>query len=293
MSVTDVIPFIRSPFRTMVEWKAYAALPPAARICHPAVLSEAMGMDVQSASLRAQSKMGGMSGDIKFLDVVLATGESLALVLKTAAASPARAIRGVAREAFFYKEFSLSLKVANVPKCYYADGDMATGEMTLLLELLENGVPSGTFFGGAQPNNWGVRDRLEALCAGNPTPDAITADAFALYARMHAAYWRDGALLSRPWLRASAWHAGDGEVAWAAAQAQAQTAWSNIRAAITAGESPIKWDDHLVACLDVSFAKVDWATYQAELKARPFTLVHGDAHAHNFMWVEQVPSSRN
>ena len=291
--MADVIPFIRSPFKTKVEWEAYATLSPAGRITHAAILSEMMGVEVTSASLRDQSKMGGMSGDIKFLDVLLATGESLALVLKTAKGSPMRVAMGVAREAFFYNTFSSSLKVANVPRCFYARGDMATGEVTMLMQLLENAVPSGTFFGSAQPNNWGVKDKLEAMCAGNPTPDEITADAFTLYARMHATYWQDGKLLSKPWLRASGWYAGNGEATWKGAQAQAQGAWAKLRAAITVGESPIRWDDHLVACLDASFAKVDWAAYQAELNTRPFTLVHGDAHAHNFMWVEQrTPAAR-
>ena len=289
----SIIPFIHSPFKTKVEWESYAALPMAERITHTAILSDMMGKEVTSASLRDDSKMGGMSGDFKFLNVVLATGESLALVLKTATGSPLRVAMGVAREAFFYNTFSSSLTVANVPKCYYAHGDMATGEVTMLLELLENAIPSGTFFGSAQPNNWSVADKLEAMCADNPTPDEITADAFTLYARMHATYWQDGALLSKPWLRASNWYAGSGEAAWRAAQAQAQGAWAKIRAAIAVGESPIRWDNHLVACLDASFARVDWAAYQSDIKARPFTLVHGDAHAHNFMWVNQrTPEAR-
>ena len=237
--------------------------------------------------------MGGMSGDIKFLDVVLAGGDSLALVLKTHGGSTMRVAMGCARAAFFYDAFSSSLKVANVPQYYYAYGDMSTGEVTILMQLLENSVPSGTFFGSAQPNNWGMRDKLEAMCAGNPTPDEITADAFNLYARMHATYWQDSKLLTQPWLRASSWYAGSDEAAWQGAQAQAQNAWADIRAAISAGESPIRWDEHVVACLDASFAKVDWAAYQTDISGQPFTLVHGDAHAHNVMWVEQrTPAAR-
>ena len=143
--MADVIPFIRSPFKTKVEWEAYATLSPAGRITHAAILSEMMGVEVTSASLRDQSKMGGMSGDIKFLDVLLATGESLALVLKTAKGSPMRVAMGVAREAFFYNTFSSSLKVANVPRCFYARGDMATGEVTMLMQRMmsANAASSG------------------------------------------------------------------------------------------------------------------------------------------------------
>merc|ERR1719473_223836 len=103
---------------------------------------------------------------------------------------------------------------------------------------------------------------------------------------MHACYWQDSALLAKPWLRASAWYVGAEEAKWIAAQEQAKTAWGKIRNDIDAGKSTINWNEHLVACLDASFAKLDWRTYQVALTAHPFTLVHGDAHAHNFMWVQ-------
>jgi len=289
----EPVAFIDSPFKTKVEWEAYAALPASERVTHVAILSDKLGMDVSSASLRNQSKMGGMSGDIKFIDVVLTSGEALALVLKSAGGSQLRAAVGNAREAFFYNEFAGQLTAAHVPKCFYAHGNLATGEVVLLMEALEDAVPSGVFFGEAQPNNWAVREKLPELCAGNPGPEQITSDAFTLYARMHAVYWRDASLCAKHWLRGAAWQAGTGEASWMAAQAQAQGAWARIRPSIESGNSAIRWDMHLVACLDASFSKVDWNAYQAELHARPYTLVHGDAHAHNFMWVGQrTPTAR-
>jgi len=152
---------------------------------------------------------------------------------------------------------------------------------------MASGFASGVFFGEAQPNNWSVREKLPELCAGNPGPEQITVDAFTLYARMHAVYWRDTSLCTKHWLRGANWQAGAGEASWSAAQAQAQGAWSSIRPSIESGDSAIRWDKHLVACLDASFSKADWKRYQAELPTRPFALVHGDAHAHNFMWVGQ------
>ena len=287
----DPIAFIHSPFKTKKDWEEYAALPSAQRVVHLAILSDQLGQPVVEASVRNQSKMGGMSGDITFMDVKLASGNTLALVLKSAKGSPLRAAMGNAREAFFYNAFAANLAVANVPKCHYAHGDMDSGEVMILMEALEDAVPSGTFFGGAQPNNWAVKDRLDELCAGNPLPHEITMDAFKLYAHMHAAYWADSTLLKTPWLRAAAWYTGGGEHAWLRGQAQAKDAWATIRQSIAAGDSPLVWDSHLVACLDASFAKVDWAAYQAGLLALPFTLVHGDAHAHNFMWVRQRTAS--
>jgi len=292
-----LVPFIQSPFKTKVEWQEYADLPLEARLTHVAILSGTLGMDVVRASMRDQSKMGGMSADIKFLDIELASGEMIALVLKTAGASPLRAAVGNAREALFYSELASELRASgvSVPRCYYSHGDLASGETEMLMEEMVDAVPSGTFFGGAQPNNWGVRDRLPQLCAGNPGPEEITADAFKLYAALHAAHWRDASLLCKSsWLRGAAWHAGTGEASWRAAQGQAASAWAAIRPTIESGESPIKWDEHLVACLDASLSKAsDWTAYQAELQTRPFALVHGDAHAHNFLWVKQrTPEAR-
>ena len=162
----------------------------------------------------------GFSGDIKFIDVSLSDGSSIALCVKTAAASPLRAAMGLAREAHFYQNFSEVLREKNIacPKCYYAEGDIKTGEVTLLIESLQNAVPSGTFFGAHQPNNWGLKDKLAAMCKNNPTPEEITTEAFTLYAGMHAAYWKDTSLLKMEWLRGSQWQKNQGEESWMAGQ---------------------------------------------------------------------------
>mmetsp|Transcript_30458 Transcript_30458/g.96861 ORF Transcript_30458/g.96861 Transcript_30458/m.96861 type:complete len:397 (+) Transcript_30458:3-1193(+) len=256
-----------------------------------AALGERMGKEVVEASIRDQEKMGGLSGEFKFIDVVLASGEKLALVLKSAAENALGANRvtmGCSREAFFYREFGDELaEVANLPRCFYADGCLETGALTLLLECLEGAVPSGVFFGPGNPNNWGVKDKLAEMCVGNPSAQEVTDLHFALYARLHAAYWQSAELLEKPWLRATDWMRGEGEASWNAAQEMARGAWGKCKAAIDAGEAPIQWDAHVVACLDVSFARATWENYQAELKTRPFSLVHGDAHPHNALWVEQ------
>jgi hypothetical protein len=112
-------------------------------------LSSVLEQGVVSARVRDQQKMGGMSGDIKYIDVSLASGKSLAMVLKTGAPSPTRVTMGLAREAFFYNEFAAELGEAGVPAAYYAHGDMATGDTVLLLQCFEGAVPSGTFFGSS------------------------------------------------------------------------------------------------------------------------------------------------
>jgi len=75
-------------------------------------------------------------------------GTKMTLVVKTARnPTPDRINLGLAREAFFYNEFAPQLGIAGVPRGYYAEGDMATGEMLVIAECMEDAVPAGVFFG--------------------------------------------------------------------------------------------------------------------------------------------------
>lgn len=125
------------------------------------------------------------------------------------------------------------------------------------------------------------------MCEGNPSAAAVTLDAFRLYAQMHATYWNDSSLFDKEYLRGSSWFQGKGRETWEGSQKMASDGWAQGKEARADGTSPVKWDAHLVACLDAGFAKVDWDAYQDELKHRPFSLVHGDAHPHNALWCNQ------
>jgi hypothetical protein len=105
-------------------------------------LAAKLGQDVASAKIREQDKMGGMSAEIQYIDAELASGDKLALVLKTAGSTPTRVAMGLAREALFYNEFASRLEPAGVPKGFFASGDMKTGAMVLLMECFEDAVPT-------------------------------------------------------------------------------------------------------------------------------------------------------
>ena len=193
-----------------------------------------------------QEKMGGMSaGEFRFLDVVLESEsgdgeeETVALVLKQSAPSAKGAMLGLAREAFFYKELAPSLSRAGVPRCYHAEGDMATGEVQMLIECLIDAVPAGVFFGAANPNNLAVKDRIEELCAGNPSAVETTRLPFKLYAQLHSAHWQSTALFEKSWLRGANWYRGEGEATWASAQKMARAGWDAATAQRLAGEAKI------------------------------------------------------
>lgn len=260
-------------------------------------LSEKLGQRVASAQLRDQNKMGGMSGaEFRFIDVRFADDKAgdVALVLKQSAPSSKGAMMGLAREAFFYTELSSGLVGAGVPRCYYAKGDMVTGETLILAECLPDSVPAGVFFGPGNPNNWAVAADLPALCEGNPDALEVTRKAFSLYAQLHAAHWQDEALLDgKPWVRGVDWYTGQGEAGWTGSQRMASEGWTAAMGQRDAGNAEIKWDEHLVACMQASFAATSWPGFQSERQTRPFALVHGDAHPHNQLWTRQrTPEAR-
>jgi hypothetical protein len=227
--------------------------------------------------------------------VQLASGDTMKMVAKATAEENLEraAALGTAREALFYSELAPRLATSGVPRAWYAAGKMETGEMLILMEWLEDAVPSGVFFGAGNPNNWSVSDRLTTLSVGNPSAEEISSQAFALYAKLHGEFFRDPSLLEKPWLRGSEWLKGDGEGAWRTAQQMASDAWARLSAARRDGTSTIRWDAHLVACLDESFRKVGWTAFREELSGSAWSLVHGDCHPHNALWVHQrTPAAR-
>ena len=250
------------------------------------------GDKVVSVSTPNQEKLGGMSADIIFLNAELADGRSLPLIIKKSPdqLSQLRVTTGCAREALFYQECSKYLGDV-VARTYHTHANMKTGEMAILMDCCTNSVPLGVFFGPSNPNNWSIKDTIESMCEGNPGPKAASSAAFSLYAKLHGTYWRDESLKSKTFLRCSDWIQGQGRETWQGSQDMARKWCENALTAMDAGTSHIHWDPHLVECLKVSFSKVDWDNFQSELGARPFSLVQGDAHPHNVLWVEQRTES--
>jgi len=155
-----------------------------------------------------------------------------------------------------------------------------------LMKKLDSMVPAGLLYGPGNPNNWGFKDQLEAIEkeAGNPTPEKVTRECFVQLARFHAQYWKDETLLQRSWLRCSDWFDGRGEESWSGAMKMAQDGMEAIRKDVELGTSGVKWDLHLLQCLEAAFRKVSWEQYRADIKNNSWTLVQGDCHPGNVMW---------
>lgn len=255
-----------------------------------AFLSEKLGRQVSSAKIREMDgKQGGISGatlsmvDIRFAD----TDETETYAVKTDPESKIARFKtmGLAREGLFYSNLAEQLDEL-VPKAYYSHGDMASGEKVMLMECFSNSLNVGLVFGPKPPHNWALTESLLAsLCAGKPGPEEMSATALSLYAKMHARFWQDESLLQHTWLRGVDFAAGSDMQAWESSIGQSADMWKCLSADRKAGATDIKWDDHLVKCIDASFSKVSWNTFQEELRSRPWTLVHGDCHPGNALWV--------
>ena len=262
-------------------------------------LSRHIGREVASVRCADHKKLGGLSGSFTFLHVHFGDqsygdqsndralsddAPSLDVALKTIpeVSLPRSVMLGNAREGLFYKHLAPLLASAGVPATYAAMGDMQTGESLVLMECLRGALPAGVFFGPGNPNNWGVT--LPDADGPRTKPVRLSAEAFKLYARLHASYWGATPTLTRmPWLRGAEWAGGGGESTWQSAMTTAADAWAALSAARRDGTSKIVWDAHLVACLDVSFARAEWSAFLGEQATRPLTLVHGDCHPHNVL----------
>uniref|UniRef100_A0A7S3K0I6 Aminoglycoside phosphotransferase domain-containing protein n=1 Tax=Aureoumbra lagunensis TaxID=44058 RepID=A0A7S3K0I6_9STRA len=234
-------------------------------------------------------KQGGLSGDFFKVECEELDGKTMMLVLKkTGKGKEAHAIAlGTAREGKFFENFGDDTFISSViPKCYFSYGDLASGIKQVLMKF-EEGVPAGIYFGKGNPNNWAITDdEMATMNKNGKTPLEASECTFKLYARLHSRYWMDASMLSHEWLRGAEWIRGKGRDAWEKAQQLSADAWNELKSKENEKIfSSIFIDSHLIACLDASFNKCYWDSFQTELQQRPWTLVQSDAHPHNVLHI--------
>eukprot|EP01125_Pyxidicula_operculata_P004061 TRINITY_DN1578_c0_g1_i1.p1 TRINITY_DN1578_c0_g1~~TRINITY_DN1578_c0_g1_i1.p1 ORF type:complete len:417 (+),score=97.55 TRINITY_DN1578_c0_g1_i1:23-1252(+) len=255
--------------------------------------------DAQAVQLRLEpfEAAGGLTAAMMFLsvDVPGKTGYPKRYIYKTTPKHRWEVIQplGTPREAFFYNEFAQQLFSSSdnfsLPRVLYAKGVMETGEKILVMEdLSSGGVQSGYFFGPGSPLNWGhdLKQKLSKV----PNVDQLTAvdiarATFIEIAKLHKFFWKKEDILKNSFLRGSQWVLGNGRESWEAAQNQAKSMWSAAKKKIESGESKVNWDNNLVQCLDAALVNVNWDDYAQSTQKLPWTLVHGDLHPANCIWL--------
>jgi thiamine kinase-like enzyme len=204
---------------------------------------------------------------------------------------------GLAREALFYSTMSKQIEAimgeGSLPHVFGSIGSMTTGEKSILLESVDDSIQAGYLFGSGSPHNW---NRNLDIYTSRAEIDLVSLSelAFKKMARLHRAFWNDSSLFSKSsWLRGAAWKEGKEKESWEASQAYAASSWSEtmnkIKNNIDVTNSAVKWDPLVIDIVNASLASASWTENLRLQSGQPFTLVHGDLHPANCLW---VPSSR-
>jgi hypothetical protein len=253
------------------------------RITDPVWLSECLGQRVARCTLDTGVDKLNKTSALRFASVEFEDGSSTTLVLKASEGVQNLSL-GLAREALFYQWAKLQDDGAmpELPLSFFAEGSMETGAKVIIMQDLSSLVQCGFYFGNGNPNNWNKDLDICNKCPFS-VPQLCRA-AFSSAAKLHANYW--GCKMRTSWLRGSGWLDGCNRSVWSANIDMAAQSWAKIKSAM--GQSEVCWDPRLVAILDASLRKASpesggWEAFQSELKARPYTLVHGDFHPANFM----------
>ena len=282
-----------------------SVVPPPSELCSAPFLASVLRRPLSRTSATRLS--GGLSGECSRVALFALDGSPAGtVVIKTTAAGggPTSAALGLAREAAFvgsplWAQLQRALAPGSLPAVHFAAGDLANGRKALVLEDV-GGVQAGRFFGNGSPLCWDAPPlSVEDTEDGATTAEGVTRAAFALAARWHAAFWADVTLLAaKPaWLRGAAALAGSGgadddvgaRAEWVAAQAHAARSWRATEAAIVAGTFGCTLPPRVRALVRASLRRASWEAYRGQCAERVqsgmFTLVHGDFHPHNCMWL--------
>lgn len=172
---------------------------------------------------------------------------TLSLVIKQVTPSGLELSRnlGLAREALFFNRLasviptrSNSHQGAQIPKVYYAYGDMKGGSKVVLMEdLSHNYIDSGILFGPGNPNNWKrnlhkmLSEAYPDSALPPPSSFVVANQTFLAMAQVHAVFWKDPTLLNpqnEAFLRCADWVQGKNQSTWEGSQGFIQGIWQRL-----------------------------------------------------------------
>jgi hypothetical protein len=271
---------------------------------------------IRSVTVEDGGLRGGFVGDMFRIKIVLDGSDTpFSLVVKTVkpvfGSRLSAALLGSAREALYYKYLvapwmekqlqqqkqqqatpsgddeaqQMALLLPNSPRVLYADGSLAAGDFTVVMEDLGGSAVSCVPLLGNQC--WG------APPAGLPDvePVQLIERIFLEFARVHGSFWRRAdILLQHSWLKYSALIRGADRARFEIGLASTCSKWQTIVGA--RGESAVVWPTEVVSAMTKAISNSNWAAFRKRFNLDDahvaFTLCHGDFHAGNMMWADEL-----
>ena len=250
------------------------------------------GADIAEIEIAGLAENRGLVASMSKVLVTLRNGDKVHLVLKTSGTSLKSRREfiayGRARETAFYNELARELPAGiQCPEVVYAHGSMWLGEYTILMvDLTADGDAVGiNLLLGNQA--WGLPDGF------TPRDDDERLDvlgkAWTSAAALHGAFWMDESVMAKGFLKGVDWLQGSGRASWENYQSISIDGWASFLNKYDATTAEFKMDARFERLVSEGLRANTWENLQRRLKARPFTMCHGDFHASNMIMTNGKP----
>jgi len=260
-------------------------------------LGSVLGSPVKAAHHQLLTADGGMMCSLQRITAEMEDGTTKTFIFKQLVGEGKLATSrslGLVREASFYNS-QLSKEFGSlIAKSYYAFKVDETGEKYILLEDLQPAIQAGFMFGPGNPNNWAKLDQLATISRnflGDRKLFDYIDESFKGLGRIHAKFWNDKELLALKWLRGHEWFSQQDEDGWKSVQKIISEKWNTTKSSLDANfkqPNGCQWNKQFVELVDASVQQISWDTYLSFTKTTNWTLVTGDCHPANFMWIPEV-----
>lgn len=133
--------------------------------------------------------------------------------------------------------------------------------------------------GFGHPYTWGAKEpEVLANTAAGPGPAVVITTTFETAAMIHAKNWGSNAIKQLVWVGGND---NELEAEWAKMMGWSKSVWAEKRA----GGSGLIVSPAVIEVIDAAFEKLSWADHLSFKAGARHTLIQGDFHPYNAMWM--------